>query len=576
MSDRRIGVYICHCGGNISDYVDVEAVREAVSREEGVVVAKTAMFTCSDATQQEMLEDIGEKALDGLVVASCSPKLHLHTFREVAKRAGLNPYRYTQVNVREQCSWAHTDDKEGATEKAVRLVRAGIARTLLTESLEPVRIDTVSRALVVGAGIAGLRAALGLSDIGIAVYLVERENFVGGRVAGLKAMYPHGRDGGQLIGQLVSQLAERDNVVIYTGAGVVEKSGSVGNFKVKVKVGGKKPALIDLNVGSIIVATGSDTLQPGEGEYGYGTGGVVTLAQFRELLDSSPGRPLYNGREIGSVAYIYCVGSRRDPGVEGAGTYCSRYCCNAAVHASLLAGSKNPGLHQYHLYRDMRTYGKYELMFDQALEAGSTFLRFGEEDPPVIAGGQKGRIRVSVQDLLTYGEEVDLEVDLVVLVTGMVPRRNGDLVDVLKLPLGKDGFFNEIHPKLRPVETVVDGAFICGACQGPKNSSESVASALAAVTQSASLLKKGFVELEPLMAVVDKDACRWCGECVKACPYGAIVSQDCQGGQVAAVNEALCKGCGGCGPACPKNAIDLKGYTDSQVKSMIDALIANS
>jgi heterodisulfide reductase subunit A len=224
----------------------------------------------------------------------------------------------------------------------------------------------------------------------------------------------------------------------------------------------------------------------------------------------------------------------------------------------------------------MRTYGKYELMFDQALEAGSTFLRFGEEDPPVIAGGQKGRIRVSVQDLLTYGEEVDLEVDLVVLVTGMVPRRNGDLVDVLKLPLGKDGFFNEIHPKLRPVETVVDGAFICGACQGPKNSSESVASALAAVAQSASLLKKGFVELEPLMAVVDKDACRWCGECVKACPYGAIASQDCRGGQVAAVNEALCKGCGGCGPICPRNAIDLKGYTDSQVKSMIDALIANS
>ncbi|MCL4442393.1 MAG: 4Fe-4S dicluster domain-containing protein, partial [Firmicutes bacterium] len=313
---------------------------------------------------------------------------------------------------------------------------------------------------------------------------------------------------------------------------------------------------------------------PGAGEYGYGTGRVVTLDEFRDLLDSSGGRPVYNGKEIKSVACIYCVGSRRDSGVEKAKVYCSRYCCNAAVHASLLAMEKNPRIHQYHLYRDMRTYGRYELMFDQAREAGSTFLRFAEEDPPKVCGGPGGRLRVSVKDLLTFGEEVEMEVDLVVLVTPMVPRQNGALVDVLKLPLGKDGFFNEIHPKLRPVETVVDGAFICGACQGPKNSSESVASALAAVTQAASLLKKGYVELEPLMAVVDRDICRWCGECGKACPYGAISKEEYQGAEIAVVSEAICKGCGGCGPACPKNAIDLKGYTDAQVKAMIDALVA--
>ncbi|SHJ47990.1 FAD-binding protein [Desulfofundulus thermosubterraneus] len=174
MSNRRIGVYICRCGGHISDYVDVDRVVKAVRDEPGVVVAREAVFTCSDATQQEMIQDIKEQNLDGLVVASCSPKLHLYTFRDVAKRAGLNPYQYTQVNIREQCSWAHTDDREGATAKAIRLVRAGIARTRLTEPLQPIKIDTVPGVLIVGAGIAGLRAAIGLADIGISVYLVER------------------------------------------------------------------------------------------------------------------------------------------------------------------------------------------------------------------------------------------------------------------------------------------------------------------------------------------------------------------------------------------------------------------
>jgi len=164
MTGRRIGVYVCQCGGNISDYVDVDRVREAVGDEDAVVVARTAMFTCSDATQQEICNDIKEHGLEGLVVASCSPKLHTVTFRGVAKRAGLNPYRYTQVNLREQCSWAHTDDHEGATEKAIRLVRAGVARTRLLEPLEPTIVETVPKTLVVGAGIAGLRAAIGLAE----------------------------------------------------------------------------------------------------------------------------------------------------------------------------------------------------------------------------------------------------------------------------------------------------------------------------------------------------------------------------------------------------------------------------
>lgn len=573
MSNRRIGVYICHCGGNISDYVAVDRVREAVKDEPGVVVAKTAMFTCSDATQQEMGQDIKEQNLDGLVVASCSPKLHLFTFREVAKRAGLNPYQYTQVNVREQCSWAHTDDKEGATEKAVRLVRAGVARTNLTEPLEPARIHTVPGVLIIGAGIAGMRAAIGLSDLGLSVYLIEKSPVAGGWVAGFGKMYPNGKTGKEIITQLVDEVKRRDNIIFLTGAELVEKSGSIGDFNTKIKINGESSEEININAGSIIVATGFDLYQPEAGEYGYGIDGVVTISELKELLDGSDGGLIYNGKQVKEIIYVYCVGSRQQPDVANGNRYCSRYCCNAAAHSALLASEKNPGIHQFHLCRDVRTYGRYELLYDEVMKSGSVFFKFDGDEPPAVEKKENGKLKVTIRDLLTWGEKVEIEADLVVLVTGMVPKKDNHLVNVLKLPLGRDGFFNEIHPKLRPVETVADGVFICGACQGPKNSSESVASALSAVTQSASILKKGYVELEPLIASVNTDLCNWCDVCTKACPYAAIEKDRYQEKEVAKVNKAVCKGCGGCVPVCPAGALDLKGYTDAQMKSMIDALL---
>lgn len=569
MSDRRIGVYICHCGGNISDCVNVETVRQAVENEPGVAVAKTAMFSCSDATQQEIIRDIREQNLDGLVVASCSPKLHLHTFREVAGRAGLNPYRYTQVNIREQCSWTHTDDHGGATEKAVSLVRAGIARTRLTEPLQPMVINTVPAVLVVGAGIAGLRAAIGLADLGLSVYLVERAPVPGGRVGGFGAMYPHGKNGRQLINRLIDEVGKRELVTLFTNAEIVEKSGSIGSFSVRIRIGGDAPGEISAGVGVIIVATGFDNYQPGGGEYGYGMEGVLTLPEFKKLLDGAAGEPEYNGRKIKNIVYIYCVGSRQQDG-ESPNRYCSRYCCSAAVHASLQVSEKSPRTRQFHLYRDVRTYGKYELMYNEAREKGAVFCSFSRDDPPGVTRESDGGLKVTVRDMLTYGEELEIPADLVVLVTGMAPAQNSGLIELLKLPLGRDRFFNEIHPKLRPVETMVDGIFICGACQGPKNSSESVASALAAVAQGASILKKGYVELEPLIAEVDPEACDLCGECFATCPYSAIERD----ASAARINSVQCKGCGGCAPVCPRGAINLKGYTDGQVKSMIDALLA--
>ncbi len=568
---RRIGVYVCHCGGNISDHVDVEKVKEAVGGEAEVVLAETSLFACSDGTQHDMIADIQDKQLDGLVVASCSPKLHLHTFRGVAKRAGLNPFQYTQVNIREQDSWAHTDDPDGATQKAIGLVRAGVAKTRLSRSLEPLVVETTPKTMVIGAGIAGLRAAIGLADIGLGVYLVEREPQVGGWVGRFGAMYPSDREGRDLVEHLVAEVKKRPSIVVLTNAELVGKSGSFGNYVAEVHVHGSNgdaPEVINAEVGAIVVATGFDTYRPDEGEFGYGIDGVLTLPEFKELVDASEGELVHEGRPVRSVAYIYCVGSRQREGNE----YCSRFCCAAAVHASLEVAGLDPAVSQYHLYRDIRTYGKYELMYTESRERGSVYMKFPDDAPPAVSRMPDGQLVVTTRDTLTGPDELAIPVDLVVLVTGMVPRDNQSLIHALKLPVGGDGFFNEIHPKLRPVETVVDGVMVCGTCQGPKSSSESVASALAAVTQSGTLLKQGVAELDPLVAVVDEQACTLCGDCVESCPYGAIEPAP-AGCESMTVSAAMCKGCGGCVPVCPEDAIDLLGSTDAQIRAMIDSLV---
>jgi heterodisulfide reductase subunit A2 len=569
--ERRIGVFICYCGGNISDYVDVEKVREEAAREPGVVVARTQMFACSDAAQQEMIDDIKTVGLDGLVVASCAPSLHLHTFRGMAERAGLNPYQYVQVNLREQCSWAHTNDKKEATDKAIHLLRAGIAKCALTHPLNPLRVATKPRVLVIGAGVAGMRASLSLADMGLTVYLIEKEEKPGGWSLQAGRMGPEGQPGSDIVATLLQRIQDNDRIVIYTQAELIEKTGSIGDFDVKINVKGEK---VSLNVGTIVVTTGFAPYIPDKGEFGWGADGVVDLLQFRQMLIE---RKLeYQGKPICDVVFIYCVGSRQaaTDSCHNPNRYCSRYCCTAATYTAVLLHELKieikQTVNQYHLYREIRTYGNLETIYEEARHNRAIFIRWEPDNPPVVEEAE-GRLLVKVQDTLGDGEQIEIGADLVVLVTGVEPRENDKLNQVLKIPVSADGFYKEIHPKLRPVETVIDGVFIAGAAQSPKTMSESVASALAAVAKTGGLLKKGFVDLEPLVAQVDTDKCIWCGECLKACPYNAIEKVICGDKEVAMVIASLCKGEGACVPVCPHDAIAVEGFSNDQIVAMIDA-----
>jgi len=643
---NKIGVYICHCGGNISDYVNINKVKEAVKNEQGVFLVKDMMFACADSAQKEIIQDIQENNLDAMVVASCSPKLHLFTFRYVAEKAELNCHNYVQVNLREQCSWAHSDKPDRATTKGIALVRAGIAKVRYSEDLEQIKISSLNVVAIIGAGISGMRAAIELADMGTNVYLFEKDFFVGGRIPQMQELFQTDEKGKEIVEKLYKEIKKRANITVFTGAEFESISGNVGNFEVKVKIKPRyiisdcdkkklnevidkctneapdefnfgltkrkaiyknyenalpdtpvidkdlfnqnenflkkyndcinldqKAETLNFNVGAIIICSGFDPYEPMEGEYGYRRiDNVITLQQFKRIIELSRNDKLiYKGNNIKKIVFVYCVGSRQ---INGGNKYCSRFCCTAAIHASLIVKKKFKDIQRgIHLYRDIRTYGKQEILYEDSRRQGDIFIKYDVNDPPVVE--KRGRTTiVKFKDLLSNKEEFEVSPDLVVLVTGMVPRKESNKIsDILKTPIGRDKFLNEVHPKLRPVETVIDGIYIAGTCQGPKNITESVKSSLAASAKANSLISSGVIEVEPTIANIDPEICEWCDKCAEICTYNSIKKTQYKGKTIATINEATCKGCGMCSAVCPNDAIEIFGYKNKEINAIIDGLI---
>ncbi len=537
------------------------------------------MFACSDSAQKEIVEDIKDHQLEGLVIASCSPKLHVPTFRNVAKRAGLNPYQYVHVNIREQDSWAHSDQPEQATIKAIKLIKAGISKVKLARALDPIWIDAENSVTIIGAGITGMRSAIGLAALGTRVFLLERNHSLGGRIPEWGKLTGTEKTGTELVSQLNKELAEYDNIEVYTDVEIDSVSGSVGDFNLQInaKLSDQKDPVVEkeqfqIRSGAVILATGFDPYQPEEGDFGYGSHpGIITLQELKRILKEDGSISSWKGQKISQIAFIYCVGSCQ---TEGENKYCSRICCTTTLDTSLQINKANPEIHCFHLYRHMRSYGKYEMLYEEAGRAGDLFLKFDDEDPPDVSV-EKQKISIKIRDQLTLGMELELQPDLLVLVTGMVPAEGYvKTAELFKAPLGRDKFFNEVHPKLRPVETVIDGIFIAGCSQGPKNISESVKSGLSAVSKAHALLREEKIELDPTIATIDPNKCSWCELCSQVCPFDAIRMEEHKGKQVAAIISSSCKGCGMCNPVCPEDAIDLIGYTNAEIESMIESIVS--
>ena len=572
--EPRVGVFVCHCGANIAGVVDPVGMVEQARRLPGVVYATDDSFACADVAQRAIEAAIVEHRLNRVVVAACTPRTHEPVFREVLARTGLNPFLVEMVNIRDQCTWVHAHMPKEAALRARDQIRMGVARAVQLEPLTPIEVPVTRRALVVGGGVAGMRAAIDLDAQGYEVVLIEKSAGLGGilRDPGLETLYGTGASGLEKLTALSDKLKSTEvDVRLETDLQAVH--GYLGNFRIELKSAGQESKPAELEAGTIILATGAKVFDPA-GHFDYGVKrNVVTSVQLeKRLVDHADKLFGRDGKPPASAVFIQCVGSRGED--EGCNPGCSRYCCPATVKQALQLARR--GVKATVLYRDMRCVSPgSEELYREARGAGVLFIRVPDDHEPQIVGTRSNAKGVVARDMM-LGRDVEAPADLVVLAVGMVPDEEvmPRLREILKVPVGPDGFFMERHPELGPVETVVDGVYVCGSAVGAKAISDSLSEAAAAAGKAGQVMARNKLALEPTVAEVDPLRCRGCGTCLEICEFNAPSLETGElGVPVAAINQASCKGCGTCVAWCPSGAITARHFTEPQIEAMMESML---
>jgi len=553
--EPRIGVFVCNCGINIGGVVNVPKVREYAKTLANVVHVEDNLYTCSQDTQAKIKDAIKEHKLNRVIVASCSPRTHEPMFRETVRQAGLNKYLFEMANIRDQCSWVHMKQKAEATEKAEDLVRMAVANARLIQPLGEVALPVIHKAIVIGGGIAGMTSALKIADQGYEVYLLEKEDRLGGNLRNLHYTLD-GQDVGALLQGTIERVKNHPLIHVMMNARVVDSSGSKGNFTTGVKVG-PNGDYQKIQHGVAVLATGAYEWKPNEFLYGQDPR-VVTQLELEERIFGKSA----DIATAKKVVMIQCVGSRNKERPN-----CSRTCCATAVKNALKIKELNPSAEITVLYRDVRTYGLAEPYYAKAREKGVLFVRYEPEEPPEVKkDGQD--LTVSFLDKVIR-ERMSVTPDLLVLSAATLPRDNEDIASVLKLPRTLEGFFLEAHMKLRPVDFASDGMYLAGGAHGPKLITETISQASAAAARACTILSKEKMMVGGIVAVVDGDRCAACLTCVRVCPYDVPVI-NIEG--AAEIDVAKCKGCGSCAAECPAMAIELMHFREAQLWAKAKAM----
>jgi heterodisulfide reductase subunit A len=439
-----------------------------------------------------------------------------------------------------------------------------VARSIHLEPLQEFDLPVNKAALVVGGGVAGMTASLSLADQGFEVYLVEKDSELGGMARRIHSTLD-GLDVQALVRDLIRKVYQHPLIHVSHQATITDVSGYVGSFVTTVESEGQVKTI---HHGAAILATGAAEHTPREYLYGSDER-VLTQLELEERLAAGD-EGIAN---VESVVMIQCVGCR-----EEGRDYCARVCCNQAIKNALSLKDSRPEMDVYVLFRDMRTYGYAEDHYLEAARRGVRFVRWeAEAKPEVEATEEMGEpvLRVSVPDPV-LGQMMAIDAQLVVLSAAVVPSAGSPEVGRLfKVATNPDGFFQEAHVKLRPVDFAADGIFLCGANHYPKHITEAIGQAHGAAGRAVTLLAQDAVTASGSVCEVSEDDCVSCGACITACTYGAIEWRETPKGKKAAVNPAICKGDGLCCAKCPTSAIVLRHYTDHEVLSQIDAALTD-
>jgi len=544
--EPRIGVFVCHCGANIGSVVNVSDVVEYAKTLPNIVHAEEGQFICSADYAETIKVAIKDHNLNRVVAASCTPRTHEYLFRNTLREEGLNPFLFEFANIREQCSWVHTDEPEAATQKAKDLVAMAVAKARLLQPQTEGELSVGKECLVVGGGICGVTAALTAANMGFKVYLVEKENELGGMLKKLYKLFPYDTSSEELLEQWITLLRDHENVEIYTGSEIEEIEGYIGNYVVTISQNDQRKKF---DVSTIVIATGHEEIDP-QGYYGYGQyDNVITQLQLEDMLKNN------NLDRLNTIVMINCVGARNE--ILG----CCRIGCGTAIKNAKYIKDAYPDTNIYVLCQDIVLGGKDEKYYRAVLENYDiNFVRYNQERKPHVYD-ENDEMVVKAYDVY-LDDEIELRPDLIVLTMATEGSEDvEELAKKFKIPLGRGKFFQEAHMKLRPLDFATDGIYLCGCAQSPKGVTDTIAQAIGAANKASIPMSQGLVKSEGNVAVVDTEKCIGCGICVSVCSYDAVRIEE----NVANVIEAKCKGCGCCGASCIERAITMSGFTDDQL-----------
>ena len=637
--DLKVGVFLCRCGGNISDTVNMDKLRSSVDAE----VVEEFENLCSINGRKIIRDSIIQKHLDRIVVAACSPITHEKIFQKYINP--LNPYLLEMANIREQCSWVNPDI-ETATQKAISLVNAAIEKVKYAQPLDPILRKTTRSAAVIGGGISGISASLSLAKQGIKTCLIEEEPTIGGAMVKVGKLFSPEKLAEEcamcLLNPLVNEAVDHKNIKIMTNTTLKTAERKSGNFHLLVESKPRKVIedrciscgscaevcpvevkdswnedmtfrkaiykpfaqavpdvytidlenckncgkcqdvcrmdaidldmegeIIPMTVGSVVIATGHKTFNMDQRpEYSYTRHeDIVTqmeLARIMGVNGPTKGKLLKpsNNQVPERVVMIQCVGSRDEK--PGGRKYCSKVCCMVAIKHANVIKQHYPDTDVIICYTDMRTPGMYEKYFKYAQSNGVRLIR----GRPGEIAEKDGIFIVRLEDTLSK-EPLEIETDLVVLSTAMEPSEGTvNVSGLLDVGLTEELFVKEKHSKIKPVATEVEGVYVCGTAQGPKDITDSIVQANAAAAKVSELINGG-IELEPFVASIDTSKCNLCKKCVDVCKYKAAYIQE----GVLTIDPISCTGCGACLSECDNNAIEIMGQTDDQIMAMITGIL---